>query len=299
MVRNVVNGQFERIATPGLAITTFSLTDVVSGQIRFVHAGGNAAPAFEVAASDSVSTTAFTAATIVFTPPVVNNPPPLQDNPPPSSSPSRRDPPPASGSSPTTANAQPIEQILGVSRGEAVAPAMLILQVPQVPTAERNAQSKTNAPNPVKAVPVLALGPTTMQMQPISLPPTIAPTLPTKIEPAKEVIEEVVPAVGQILDGPEQKIEGITLSLDSTKAMGIALSVGIVSWVLRAAGLLSSLLASLPAWNHVDPLPVLAKNKNDEDEEENETTADEEERDWRSDTSAFDDRALARILEKE
>jgi hypothetical protein len=45
----------------------------------------------------------------------------------------------------------------------------------------------------------------------------------------------------------------------------MALSVGMVWWAARAGGLLASLMASTPAWRHVDPLPVLGR---DEDEPE-------------------------------
>jgi len=51
---------------------------------------------------------------------------------------------------------------------------------------------------------------------------------------------------------------------DSARAAGIALSVGAAWWVGRAAGLLSSLLASTPTWRHVDPLPVLGRGRDDE-----------------------------------
>jgi hypothetical protein len=39
-----------------------------------------------------------------------------------------------------------------------------------------------------------------------------------------------------------------------------------VWWAARAAGLIASLLASSPAWRHVDPLPVLGRDEGDEDE---------------------------------
>jgi hypothetical protein len=39
--------------------------------------------------------------------------------------------------------------------------------------------------------------------------------------------------------------------------------VGVVWWASRVSGLLGSLLASVPAWRHIDPLPVLGR---DEDE---------------------------------
>jgi len=50
---------------------------------------------------------------------------------------------------------------------------------------------------------------------------------------------------------------------------GVALSAGFVSWAIRGAGLFASLLSSLPAWRHMDPLPVL---KEDEKEKEKDRT---------------------------
>ena len=61
---------------------------------------------------------------------------------------------------------------------------------------------------------------------------------------------------------------------------GLAFSVGAVWWAARAAGLVASLLASSPAWRHVDPLPVLGRD----DEEESEWDEDsEEEKDQKDD----------------
>jgi hypothetical protein len=38
-----------------------------------------------------------------------------------------------------------------------------------------------------------------------------------------------------------------------------------VWWASRISGLLGTLLASTPAWRHIDPLPVLGRDKDDED----------------------------------
>jgi hypothetical protein len=51
-------------------------------------------------------------------------------------------------------------------------------------------------------------------------------------------------------------------------AVGAGISVGYVLWLLRGGVLLSSLLSSLPVWRFVDPLPVLARLKEDEHEDE-------------------------------
>jgi hypothetical protein len=43
----------------------------------------------------------------------------------------------------------------------------------------------------------------------------------------------------------------------AVRAGGVALSVGVVVWVLRAGGLVASLMVSLPVWRQLDPMPVL------------------------------------------
>ena len=70
---------------------------------------------------------------------------------------------------------------------------------------------------------------------------------------------------GLALDDEEkQRIEVI---MSSVRITGLALSVGAVWWAARAAGLIASLLASAPAWRHLDPLPVLGRDEEDEKEQ--------------------------------
>jgi hypothetical protein len=56
----------------------------------------------------------------------------------------------------------------------------------------------------------------------------------------------------------------------STTAVSASLSIGYVIWLVRGGALISSLLASIPAWQLVDPLPVLGNlggsNGDDDDE---------------------------------
>jgi hypothetical protein len=56
--------------------------------------------------------------------------------------------------------------------------------------------------------------------------------------------------------------------VSSTVAVTGAMSVGYVIWLLRGGLLLSSLLSSLPAWTAMDPMPVLARSKNSEEDGE-------------------------------
>jgi hypothetical protein len=51
-VGGVAGGQFELVASPGVAITSFTQAQVTSGAIRFVHDGGEVAPSYEVTVDD-------------------------------------------------------------------------------------------------------------------------------------------------------------------------------------------------------------------------------------------------------
>lgn len=58
--------------------------------------------------------------------------------------------------------------------------------------------------------------------------------------------------------------------VNSTVAVSTGVSIGYVIWMLRGGVLLSSLMATLPAWRTLDPLPVLSslagdKEKSDDD----------------------------------
>lgn len=57
----------------------------------------------------------------------------------------------------------------------------------------------------------------------------------------------------------------------SSVTVSASVSIGYVLWLLRSGALLSSVLATIPAWRSIDPLPVLAsfptrKDNNDDDE---------------------------------
>ncbi len=66
MVSDVVAGQFERVASPGVAVSSFAQSDVNSGAIQFVHDGSENPPAFQTALSDGLITTLPTPAAIRF-----------------------------------------------------------------------------------------------------------------------------------------------------------------------------------------------------------------------------------------
>ena len=65
-IQSISSGRFERVASPGVAITAFSQADVDNGQIRFVHDGGEQAPSITVTLSDGLSTTALNGVSVTY-----------------------------------------------------------------------------------------------------------------------------------------------------------------------------------------------------------------------------------------
>ena len=62
--------------------------------------------------------------------------------------------------------------------------------------------------------------------------------------------------------------QSTALTVGSSVAMTSGFSVGYVVWLLRGGVLASTVLSSLPAWQFLDPLPVLARVGSDDDEDE-------------------------------
>jgi hypothetical protein len=60
----------------------------------------------------------------------------------------------------------------------------------------------------------------------------------------------------------------------STTAVSASLSIGYVIWLVRGGALISSLLASIPAWQLVDPLPVLGNMGGGSDTDDDESLDD-------------------------
>ncbi len=90
-----------------------------------------------------------------------------------------------------------------------------------------------------------------------------------------------------------------------TAASSFALSAGLVAWVLKGGVLLSSLIATLPAWSHFDPMPILGykkrKQKQKKDEHDGPEGAGGEDHEEEHEEEHEEDRdyeALGRILDR-
>jgi hypothetical protein len=65
---------------------------------------------------------------------------------------------------------------------------------------------------------------------------------------------------------------------DPVRVASATLTAGFVWWLTRSGGLLTSILMGIPAWRHVDLLPVLAPRRDDDEDEDDDTAVPEESR---------------------
>ncbi len=77
------------------------------------------------------------------------------------------------------------------------------------------------------------------------------PTIPIGLEQQLDALAERLQDTVQQDQIDSKIISGVTTGT------GLTLSAGYVAWMLRGTSLLTSLMASLPAWGNFDPLPIL------------------------------------------
>jgi hypothetical protein len=240
-VTGVQHGHFELASAPGAAITTFTYNQLATGDVRFVHAGGNQVPAYVVTPSDLGLAGATTAAQITFVP----------------------------ASDPNDGN------VLLKPRNSLTDDPLTVLAPPDTLRFGGNSLGfpEVNAPIPIprglETFDVIA-APTDPVIAAPSRTTGFAKTDPKVETESMEVLRLPGPVVHMELgnlefDGPQSR-SNIDVLLDMAKMSGLALSVGAVWWATRAAGLIASALSSLPAWRNFDPLPVLGRDEFEEDD---------------------------------
>ncbi len=77
--------------------------------------------------------------------------------------------------------------------------------------------------------------------------------------------------VQKVRDDANKSIKFDAKIVASTTAVSAGISIGYVIWLVRGGALLSSLLASLPAWQLMDPLPVLGSMGGDDSADDDES----------------------------
>jgi hypothetical protein len=136
------------------------------------------------------------------------------------------------------------------------------------------------------AVPVPLFVPQPVSLPPPAPPPALAPEPPASTRPANRqdalLADPTLPQFGDIAISPlvqllrsddlTRKFEAIQRTMleqgeerHTAMASGVALtgglSIGYVVWLVRGGVLMSSMLSALPAWQMVDPMPVLAASR--------------------------------------
>jgi hypothetical protein len=240
------NGRFELAGNPGVPVLAFTQGQVAAGQVKFLHTDPLHPPSYLVFVTDGVSTVGPGIVALTFRP--------LGE--PGGASKGARDDGMlpavsfASGALDTSQRGLSDPFAIRFNRQAVVSPdggGAAVAEAEPPPAAAGSRQSLAT-PGTVWelrsrgiASPALAFG----QMDKL---PTAIPPLDLGIGPQR----------------PHEEPRGLTLALDAVRTAGLVMSVGAAWWAARASGLISSLLAITPSWRHMDPLPVLGR---DDDEE--------------------------------
>jgi len=286
-VTTIANGQFELAAAPGVAVTSFTAAQIAAGQVRFVHDGSNLAPSYAIEVTDGSAIVGPFAATIVFNasaaaPPVA---PPVGGAP-------EATPLPTADAGPITLAAVTPAGVLPTTVTDAATGlATMFLRSPSAAGGDAGDANFAEAPG--RATAAAPGGMTRAEAEVVLTTPNAVPD--GRFGPLRAEAE-VIDTKAQLADAAADTMRGrievgsisdsfaeidedqaqIEIVLGTIRVTGIALSVGAVWWAARAAGLVASLLTTTPAWRHVDPLPVLGRDPEIDDEDEPE--ADEEKR---------------------
>jgi hypothetical protein len=260
-VSGVTNGYFDFAANPGMPVTSFTQQQIANGEVRFVHNGSGAAPSFTIDVSDGTLGDGPYLANIAFTPLAGTIAPP----------------PPAGGGEPgpgavTPPVVTPTSQALAQAVANPIATNFLrtpfglpgsegaqgfVEAMPAGPRVEKTGETQALIAAQATELPTVRAGTGEMIQTQQSTPEL-------NVEPIRAELQ-VIPTRHD-LDLSEEERQRIEVVLNSVRITGLALSVGAVWWAARAAGLVASLLASTPAWRHVDPLPVLGRDEEEEGE---------------------------------
>ncbi len=283
-VSNINGGRFERTSGPGVAITSFSQAEVTGGGIRFVHTGGNTAPSYDVTVSDGSLSVGPLPAAVAFEPlddsgedltPTQTTPlaPIAPTLPIPEITPPLVLPPNSTGGpvGKTDVDTNPSNASLGVDTLAEVQPY-------QSPDSTQEA-STTSRPLPARTT---EKGAEIRDGLSLKTDSSVTATDVTVDETETDTVQRG--ELGSIVDGQSfvqelnrlreelaEEIDSERLVVGSSVTVATGFSIGYVLWLLRGEVLLTSLLASLPAWRLIDPLPVLSfvsKRSEDDDDDD-------------------------------
>ena len=266
-------GRLEALAQPGVALTQFTVADLAAGGVRFVADNSAVAPWVDLTADDGSGNTNGTQRLrflVQAAPPVVTPDPGPAPTPAPAPVPA---PAPAPTPTPAPAAETPEAPPRATEPSTELAPPAPLTDVERIPTspalASAPASSGAASRSDAAATPASAKGEGASAV--LDADPN---TISLGDFPGLDLLDLATLQVGGGRGHEDEPganaLNRITLPeiLQQLRAApaetaAVALSAGFVWWSLRAAGLLTSLLASTPVWRHLDPIAIL-----DDDEDE-------------------------------
>lgn len=107
---------------------------------------------------------------------------------------------------------------------------------------------------------------------PVEPVPTLEPDPPARIPSVSDLLmaklDEMTVSLEQAVSVSQERHE---LMARVAAVTGTTLSVGFVAWALRSGAILASCLATMPAWRHFDPLPVVKLTRSERKHRRDET----------------------------
>ena len=269
-VDDVVGGQFELLSSPGVEITTFTKLQIEEGEVLFKDDGDTNPPTYTVYVSDDDSRTQPIQGTFVLSEPVLLSASPVESD---FGSDYLVEPNKSqalTSVSPVN-NEQTQTHIISSSSIDAVAGLYVDDHNINLFSSASDDDLLENAADGSSTYAVLKLASvnTSFHGQMTSLLEDNASilqliTAPFDIDPLSEQIRLVFQSddFNDQLTQMKESISNATTSqkiaVGTTAMVASGFSVSYVIWLIRGGVLVSTVLSSLPAWQFIDPLPVLS-----------------------------------------
>ena len=258
----ITAGHFANVST-GATITQFTVADVATHQVVFVQDGSALAPSYVLTASDGQVSSTGSAVQTSFSPaPITAAPPP---SPTPVAAPTPTPPPPPTDAS-SSEQADEADTKTAVAASTAapvkapVAPRAFTFFLDVTNTATNNESAVITRPyspygvdlnnRPITASAVTPAGDEAFRYAWLKgLDTTLGDT--ANLRNSLDALRE------QLQNNGDERRQLVASSI----ALSTGLSVGYVIWLVRGGALIGSMLSAMPAWQMIDPLPVLARGR--------------------------------------
>ena len=257
-------------AQGGATLTGFTLADVDAGRVLFQHDGGATAPEVVLEVSDGVAPAVRSHASVQW---LVAAP----EVPPLAAAPVAMAPAPAEAAAPAPTAAPapaPAAATATAERADAADPTPTVEPAAAVgglggdapaPAAPRAVPAEPAGVRPARAAAVAMVDVRPVALAGTELAGEVRPDGDFKalaLSPARLLLQndDLMRRFEELQRGLSAEAGAREAALASGVAGSLGLSVGYVVWLVRGGVLMSSMLSALPAWQLLDPLPVLARS---------------------------------------